>query len=204
MNSISGILKGTFAKGVFCLLLPVLVLVCIYASPRAKTASIASPPVLLTGKVVDSTGKPLDHAAVLVYHAGVKTGYSTYCPSCYADCGKRVMTNAAGAFTIRNLSPDLWFTLLLVRNGYFSEFAKFVDPSKGPAPDVILKARQSVNDPGRVVRGRIVDSHGRPLRDAIVQPQGILINDEKRGHISMFGTVDGLDLIAVTNKAGEF
>ena len=204
MNSISDILKGTFAKGVFCLLLPVLVLVCIYASPGAKTASIASPPVLLTGKVVDSTGKPLDHAAVLVYHAGVKTGYSTYCPSCYADCGKRVMTNAAGAFTIRNLSPDLWFTLLLVRNGYFSEFAKFVDPSKGPAPDVILKARQSVNDPGRVVRGRIVDSHGRPLRDAIVQPQGILINDEKRGHISMYGTVDGLDLIAVTNKAGEF
>ena len=42
----------------------------------------------LAGKIVDSGGQPIDHATVLVYHAGVKHGYSTFCPSCYADCGK--------------------------------------------------------------------------------------------------------------------
>ncbi len=170
----------------------------------AITASTASPLVTLTGKVVDSTGKPLDHATVLVYYAGVKTGYSTYCPGCYADCGKSAVTDTAGAFTIKNLSSDLWFTLLVVRDGYFSEFVKSVDPSEGPAPNAILKTRRPVNDPERVVRGRIVDSHGRSLRDAIVQPKGILFNDEKRGRVAAYGTIAGLDLIAVTNEAGEF
>lgn len=37
---------------------------------------------ILTGRVVDIDGRPLGHATVLVYHAGVKTGYSTFCPSC--------------------------------------------------------------------------------------------------------------------------
>jgi hypothetical protein len=170
----------------------------------AITASIASPRLTLTGKVVESNGKPLEHATVLVYYAGVKTGYSTNCPSCYADCGKSAVTNTAGAYTIKNLSPDLWFTLLIVRDGYFSELVRSIDPSKGPAPNAVLKMRQPVNDPQCVVRGRIVDSHGRSLRDAIVQPKGILFDDEKHGRVSAYGTIAGLDLIAVTNKAGEF
>jgi hypothetical protein len=160
--------------------------------------------VTLTGKVVDSNGKPLGHATVLVYHAGVKTGYSTYCPSCYVDCGKRALTDAAGAFTIKDLSPDLLFELLVVSDGHFSTFVKSVDPSKGPAPAAVLNTRQPVNDPQRVVRGRVVDAHGLPLRDAVAQPQGIMIDGEKHGHISRYGTVDGLDLIAVTNEKGEF
>ena len=41
--------------------------------------------VTLTGKVTDSLGKPLEDATVMVYHAGVKTGYSAYSPSCYVD-----------------------------------------------------------------------------------------------------------------------
>src|ERR1017187_503527 len=65
----------------------------------------------LAGVVTDAAGKPLDHATVLVYHAGVKRGYSTFCPSCYIDCGKRTLTNASGAFTITGLSRDLWFEL---------------------------------------------------------------------------------------------
>jgi hypothetical protein len=158
----------------------------------------------LTGKVFGSSGKPLDHATVLVYQAGVKTGYSTFCPSCYADCAKRTITASDGSYAIKGLSPDLKFTLLVVRDGYFSELVHAVDPLQGPAPNAILKTRQPVNDPQRVVRGRIVDSRGRSLRNAVVQPKGILFNDEKRGHIAAYGTVDGLDLIAVTGDKGEF
>ncbi|MBN1568084.1 MAG: carboxypeptidase regulatory-like domain-containing protein [Acidobacteria bacterium] len=165
----------------------------------ATLALAASNRVTLAGRVVDSTGKPLDHVTVLVYQAGVKTGYSTYCPSCYADCGKRAITAADGSYRIGSLSPDLRFTLLAVRDGYFSEFVKSFDPAIGPAPNVVLRARQQVNDPQRVVRGRIVDSHGLSLRDAVVQPKGILFNDEKRGHIADYGTIAGLDLVAVTN-----
>jgi hypothetical protein len=43
----------------------------------------------LTGTVLDSNGSPLAGAAVMVYHAGVMVGYTTFCPSCYIDCGKR-------------------------------------------------------------------------------------------------------------------
>ena len=175
-----------------------------FLSAAAAGASAAEAPVTLTGRVADSAGKPLEHATVLVYHAGVKTGYSTYCPSCYVDCGKRTMTDAAGAFTIKNLSPDLLFELLVVRDGYFSKFVESVDPSKGPAPTALLKTRQPITDPERVVRGRVVDPHGIPLRDAVVQPQAILFNDPIHGHTMMYGTIAGLDLIAVTNEKGEF
>src|SRR5688572_29307603 len=85
----------------------------------------------LTGTITDPNKKPLPGATVMVFYAGVKKGYSTYCPSCYADCGKRATTDAAGSFTIKDLSPDLWFTLLVVREGYAPTFIKQVDPAAG-------------------------------------------------------------------------
>ena len=69
-----------------------------------------------TGKVVEAGGKPVEHATVLVYEAGVKKGYSIFCPTCYVDCGKRTLTDAEGNFSIDRLSPDLLFTLLVVRD----------------------------------------------------------------------------------------
>src|SRR5260370_19103719 len=77
-----------------------------------------------TGKVVDAEGKPVEHATVLVYEAGVKKGYSVFCPTCYTDCGKRSSTDADGRFTIGGLSPDLLFTLLAGRGGYFAALPK--------------------------------------------------------------------------------
>jgi hypothetical protein len=34
----------------------------------------------------------------LVYEAGVKKGYSVFCPACWTDCGKHVITDAEGTF----------------------------------------------------------------------------------------------------------
>src|SRR5207245_1606212 len=135
--------------------------------------SIAADRLTLTGKATDAAGKPLERATVMVYHAGVKQGYSTFCPSCYSDCGKRTLTDSAGNFTVSSLSPDLYFELLIVHDGYLPTFVKKVDPAKS-APTAILKLREAVTDPDRVLRGLIVDAHHRPIRDAVVQPQGIL------------------------------
>lgn len=71
----------------------------------------------LTGTVLDSNGAPLSGVTVMVYHAGVKVGYSTFCPSCYLDCGKRTITDKDGTFQFKDLAPDLWFTLLAARDG---------------------------------------------------------------------------------------
>ncbi len=167
------------------------------------TASIsfASDRVTLTGKVTDKVGQPLENATVMVYHAGAKTGYSIYCPSCYSDCGKRTVTDSNGSFTIKNLDSDLWFELLVVRDGYTAAFVERVDPSRGPVQETALAPRASVNDPSRVVRGRVVDHHGRPLRAAVVIPEGVATP------VAMYGfgdKINGLEPIAVTNPKGEF
>jgi hypothetical protein len=154
--------------------------------------------VTLKGKVTDVTGRPIEHATVMVYHAGVKTGYSTFCPSCYADCGKRTFTDADGTYSFTNLNPDLWFELLVVRDGYGLVSIKKVDPSIGPAT-AVLSPRSSIEDPRQMVRGRVVDKSGNLLRDVVVQPQGVASDLG-----AMIGTVPGLDLLAVTDDKGEF
>lgn len=168
----------------------------------AGAVSIGAERVTLTGKVVDRTGKPVERATVMVYHAGVKVGYSLYCPSCYADCGKRAMTDAKGSFTIRGLASDLWFELLVVRDGYVPASLQKVDPSRGPAKTAVLMARPKLEDPVRVVRGRVVNVHGTPVRDAVVQPQTVEPRREDgRGTCC---TLRDMDPIAVTNTKGEF
>lgn len=159
--------------------------------------------VPLTGKVTDASGKPLEHATVMVYHAGVKTGYSTFCPSCYADCGKRAFTDAAGAFSIPNLDSDLWFELLVIHDGYTPVFVPEVDPVQGPAKTAALSLRTPVADPMRAVYGRVVDAHGHPVRDAVVESEGVSTGAE-RDERSAYGSIQGLDPVAVTDQKGEF
>ena len=155
--------------------------------------------VTLKGKVTDVAGKPLEHAAVMIYHAGVKNGYSTLCPSCYADCGKRTFTDAAGIYTFTNLKPDLWFELLVVRDGYGAVSIRKIDPSNGPPTSAVLHIRSRVDDPRRMVRGRVLDGNGNPLRDVVVEPQGVKGN---RGAI--IGSIPGLDPLVVSDDKGQF
>lgn len=175
------------------------VAVCLAAviCPAAERSSIS-------GKVTDAAGKPVEHAAVMVYYAGVKQGYSTFCPSCYADCGKRTVTDAAGAFTISNLAPDLWFTLLVADDGYTPEFVEKIDPALGKPVAAALSERRPADDPSHVVRGLVVDAHGRPVRDAVVEPRGVGVLKNGKPAGMMFGTIRGLDPLAVTNAKGEF
>ena len=166
------------------------------ASAVALGANVAT----LTGRVTDVTGKPIEHATVMVYHAGVKNGYSTLCPSCYADCGKRTFTDAAGSYTFTNLNSDLWFELLVIHDGYGPVSVNKVDPSNGPPATAVLNIRSTVDDPRRMVRGRVVDEHGSPLRDVAVQPQGFAGN----GGGAYIGPFPGLDPLAVTSDRGDF
>jgi hypothetical protein len=171
-----------------------------FSLAAVPSLTFANARLTLTGKVTDASGKPLDHATVIVYHAGVKQGYSTFCPSCYTDCGKRTLTDPAGNFTIPGLSADLYFELLVVHDGYMPTFVKKVDPAKS-VPTAALRPRTIANlDPQRVVRGLVVDQDHNPIRDAVVEPQGILIP----GRGSIYGTIPGLEPVAVTNDRGEF
>jgi hypothetical protein len=157
----------------------------------------------ITGKVLDSAGKSIADATVMVYHAGPTSGYSLFCPSCYADCGKRAITDTKGTFSFDHLSPGLWFDLLVAADGYAPVLVKKVDPRSQNVPvTAVLTRRPPVADPMRTFRGLVEDSQGLPLHDAVIQPVGVLL-DSKTGS-STYGTIAGLDALAVTNDRGKF
>lgn len=168
------------------------------------SAASAADRVSLRGKVTDNQGNPLADATVMIYHAGVKVGYSTYCPSCYVDCGKHAVTDRAGAYTIAGLDPDLAFELAVIHDGDMAAFVKKVVPSAGPAPVAVLTPRTPVDDPARVFRGRVVDPGGRPLRLAVIEPFALEADWGGRGPASMYGTIDGLEPMTISNANGEF
>jgi hypothetical protein len=158
-----------------------------------------------TGKVTDAAGKPLEHATVFIYEGHVKKGYGVYCPTCWADCGKHAATDPDGNFTIAGLNPDLKFKLMVVKEGYTSAFVDQVDPAKGPAQPASLKPRPPVEDVTQVVRGRVVDGQGKPVKDSVVEQQGVGYRGPGGGIGHRFGGPDGwIDSIAVTNEQGEF
>lgn len=166
-------------------------------------AAFAQDRATVTGKITDASGQPLEHASVLVYEGHVRTGFGVYCPTCWADCGKHATTDAEGNFTIAGLNPDLRFKLLAVKDGFSAAFIDNVDPAKGPAQTTALKPRPPIEDASQYVRGLVVDGHGRPLRDAVVEQQGIGYIGP-RGITHSFGPMDWIDLMAVTNEKGEF
>lgn len=163
-----------------------------------STTAFAAHTARLVGKVTDASGRPVEHATVMVYHAGVKTGYSVFCPGCYADCGKRAFTDSAGIYTFSDLDSDLWFELVVVRDGYVPAFVKKVDPSLGSTTTTALNLRSGA-DPMKIVRGRVLDPLGNPIRDVIVETKGVQTD---RGTI--IGVPPGLDPLALTNDKGEF
>src|SRR5262245_58361713 len=75
----------------------------------------------LAGRVT-SGGTPVAGASVLIYTARVREGTSPFCPSCYADCGKRDATDAGGRFAIPSLDPGLVFRVLVLADGYTPRF----------------------------------------------------------------------------------
>ena len=156
--------------------------------------------VTAVGRVLDADGKPVEHALVLVYSAGVKKGFSIYCPTCYVDCGKRTFTDSDGKYTIPGLNSDLFFNLLVVREGYSAKFVTKVDPERGSADSAVLTKRVPPANPAQIIRGRIVDSKGKPVRDVLVEQQGAIF--ENGG--GSFGAPGWIDLMAVTNESGDF
>ena len=151
----------------------------------------------VTGSVKNASGQPAQDATVMVYSAGVRKGYSTFCPTCYVDCGKRTTTDDKGEFTIAGLDDELVFNLIVLQDGQIPAWLRGVDPQKGVAATALLKPRpESTN--ATSVFGRVVDTKENPVPDAVVEINALLTNGG-RGRYGSFP--DGL---AVSNAQGEF
>src|SRR4051794_9454472 len=105
----------------------------------------------LTGRVTTEGGGPVAGAHVFIATAAPRTGTSTLCPSCYADCAKRSATGPDGAFRIAELDPGLIFRVLVIADGYRPKYAEKVDPAAGP-----LSVALSPFDPDRLAPARVV------------------------------------------------
>ena len=173
------------------------------ASRSAAGADEAGGRNVLKGMIYDTDQKPVSGATVIVWTAAVKRGYSTYCPSCYLDCGKKATTTDQGSFEIRGLDQDLRFRLLVVRDGYTPTFIEKVDPSEGPV-STNLPAYERPSNPLQIVKGKVVDPKGRPIVGAVIEPDGVSYRDESGRLSSHWGAVKGLDPVAVSNAEGEF
>jgi hypothetical protein len=157
----------------------------------------------ISGKVSDRDGKPLSGVSVIIWTAGPKKGYSTYCPGCYADCGKRAKTDTQGEFSIGRVDPTLRFNLLIVGEGFAPLDVRKVEPFGKPVA-ATLERRASPADPSQVVRGQIAGPTGSPLADAVIEPEMVWYI-EKDGRLGgRGGAVEGLDPLAVSNEKGEF
>jgi len=176
----------------------------VFAVLAFASLSWAEDRATVTGQISDAAGKPMDHATVMIYSAGAKKGYSVFCPTCYTDCGKRTVTGEDGKFSIAGVSPDLVFTLIVLREGYASTYINDVNPDNGPASGV-LKPRAEIADATQSVRGHVVDAQGKPVRDAVIEQHGITIRDAAGRMSTRFGGGDGwIDQIGVTNEQGDF
>ncbi len=188
----------------FVLLLALVALPHVHAATEVDqdplTALVDKSPANLSGVVKSADGKPIEGALVTIYSAGVRVGYSPFCPTCYADCGKRTTTADDGTFTIEKLDPSLVFRVLVVAKGYEPKFATKVDPVKAKQLAVSLKARPAVpDDRSRVVAGQLFSPSNTPLAGALIEPFGCKTSKKR-----WWGSMPGVDPLAVSDDNGRF
>ncbi|HZI32602.1 MAG TPA: M56 family metallopeptidase, partial [Candidatus Binatia bacterium] len=180
-----------------------------YFTPENNvTAPISGPNVTnatirpdLTGTVTKKDGSLLPtRASVFIATAAPKTGTSTFCPSCYADCVKHAQTDAQGHFKIESLDPQLTFRILAVAKGYQPKSVSKVDPAKGPATIELKPMNDADAAPDHSLRGRVLDAKGNPVEGAVVE----MVGTESKDGGGSYGALPGIDPLAVTDENGEF
>ena len=103
---------------------------------------VLSAGINITGTVVDDQGQPIAGATI---RAGDK----------YGNNARTTKSSAAGKFTVRHLKPgDL--TIAASADGYSAELQSLSANVTPPAIKIALS-------PGKTMRGRVVDSAGKPI-----------------------------------------
>jgi hypothetical protein len=157
----------------------------------------------IVGKISERDGKPISGANVMIWTAGPRKGYSTYCPGCYADCGKRATTDAKGEFSFDRVDTTLRFNLLVVREGFAPLNVQKVEPFGNPVLATVDR-RALPADPLQIVHGRVIGPTGSPIADAVVEPEMVKWKNNDGTLRGRGGAVKGLDPLAVTNEKGDF
>jgi uncharacterized GH25 family protein len=172
--------------------------VLLLAAALVSASGLSASANTITGKVVGTAGKPLAGATVMISTAAPRVGVSVYCPSCYADCGKKAVTDSEGRFKLEGLDPSLTFRLVAAADRHRAGRSAQVDPL-ADKPKLWLDALPEILPPENVVHGRVIDQDGKPVAGAMVSPEGC-----KQGERRWWGAVDDADAFAITDDKGQF
>lgn len=163
-----------------------------------NAASIVALPGTLTGQVLDENDRPIAGALVDLYTAKPRVGLAVTCPSCYRDCSKFANTDEQGQFSIGELDPLLLFRVLVLAPGQRAVLTKLIDPAEAEL-EVKLEPLSTDLPADRMLQGRVLDEHGKPLAGAVVSPYGAKTLDKR-----WWGELPGVDEATVTDAEGRF
>lgn len=178
--------------------MPILCHLAAFACSLLAVAALADP-APLSGTVAGKAGTPLAGARVVVWTGDAINDVPLLCPSCYADCGRSETTDKTGSFTLAGMDDEVAFRLVIVAEGHHPLHTQYVTPGE-EARTFTLRPREPVADPARLIRGRVVDAQGRPVADAMVNPQLWWFDSARRGGSHL----EGSDPFAFTGDDGRF
>lgn len=107
--------------------------------------------LVVRGRVVDETGKPVPNAVVLNMETEIEP--------------QRVVTDEQGNFVLTNLQPLKQVRLRAYKNDLRTKEDIVLFPDEAKAKDIVLKLAKI---PLPKVKGRVVDEAGKPIPNAIV------------------------------------
>lgn len=163
------------------------------------TMAAIADPAPLSGSVTGKDGQPIGGARVVIWTGNAINDVPLLCPSCYADCGRAETTDGDGSFTFEDVDDQVAFRMVIVAEDHHPLHTQYVTPGQDPRT-FTLQPREAVEEPSRLIRGRVVDAQGRPVADAMVEPRLWWFDAGRRGGSHL----DGSDPFAFTGDDGRF
>jgi RNA polymerase sigma factor (sigma-70 family) len=136
-------------------------------------------------------------ATILIIYATLKTNFESSVSMRYPLVPVHAHADSDGNFTIGGLDSRWLYFGWVVAPGCQPKFLEQMDPGAGPL-HVSLEAADPHASPNETIHGRVVDSRGQPIPDALIQIQGSTRNGQ------MNWPAQEVDIFSVSDDAGNF
>lgn len=154
----------------------------------------------IAGEVRDALGRPIENAVVVIHAARARVGVRLMCPTCYPDCGRYTLTDAAGRFEFSDVDPTLYFSLIASKPGYSALHTQAEHPSKDPGAGILTLRTRDDTGGGPPISGVVVNEQGAPVERALVRLSSVSLGNG----ITYLALPAGFEQVAVTDADGAF
>ncbi len=169
--------------------------------PAAETPRAASTSTFdITGIVQTADGTRVAGAAVVLAGAERRGQVPKLLAHCYADCLTYAFSDESGEFSFKDVEGEVAYKLLVTHPGYGHDYTRGVGPDFGTVIVTLAPPKlKTIADDANLVWGRVVDSGGKAVAGAIVEPRGYM-----QGRNGLEGPMDDVAAVTVTDQEGRF